>query len=128
MKPSLLLVEAAAAVTVSPTLLTFYGYPDNDPPSADIALDCGRGYTASGISIPGPGRTPVIIPTNSCELLTGTGTHANPLTAASAPGEFDPCEVLYIPYLRKYVIIEDTCAKCSMSRPLFSYTLSYTLF
>lgn len=51
MKYSLLLVEAVAvaASTISPTLLTFYGYPDNDPPSADIAYDCGRGYTANGI-------------------------------------------------------------------------------
>lgn len=50
MKSSLLLIEAAAASTIAPTLLTFYGYPDNDPPSADIAYDCGRGYTANGIS------------------------------------------------------------------------------
>lgn len=34
--------------TVSPVTLTFYGWPDNDPPSAEIAYDCGRGYKAGG--------------------------------------------------------------------------------
>lgn len=37
--------------SLSPVSLTFYGYPDNDPPSADIAWDCGRGYKAGGNSI-----------------------------------------------------------------------------
>lgn len=34
--------------SLSSVSLTFYGYPDNDPPSADIAWDCGRGYKAGG--------------------------------------------------------------------------------
>lgn len=63
---------------------------------------------------------PYAISTLLTDWLTGTGSHSNPLTAASAPGEFDQCEILYIPYLRKYVIIEDTCAKCSMSVPPLS--------
>lgn len=42
---------AATCTSVNPVLLTFYGYPDNDPPSADIAYDCGRGYKASGMSL-----------------------------------------------------------------------------
>lgn len=49
---------------------------------------------------------------------TGNGTYNNPLTAASAaPGEFNECEMLYLPYLQKYVIIEDTCAQCSTFLP-----------
>lgn len=60
MKPTSIMTTAALALsaqatakptscsTVSPVTLTFYGWPDNDPPSADIAYDCGRGYKAGG--------------------------------------------------------------------------------
>lgn len=43
-----LLGASVACSTESDVEITFYGYPDNDPPSADIAYDCGRGYTAGG--------------------------------------------------------------------------------
>ncbi|BCR95345.1 uncharacterized protein AKAW2_20285A [Aspergillus luchuensis] len=75
---------------VSKVSYTFYGYPDNDPPGSDISEDCGRGMAAGGI-----------------------GTHDNPLTFATAPGEFDRCEVVYSPYLRKYLINEDYCEQCT---------------
>src|SRR5699024_1158014 len=39
---------AAACTTQTDVKITFYGYPDNDPPSANIAYDCGRGYSAGG--------------------------------------------------------------------------------
>ncbi|ODM20519.1 hypothetical protein SI65_03572 [Aspergillus cristatus] len=102
MKPTSIMTTAALALsaqatakptscsTVSPVTLTFYGWPDNDPPSADIAYDCGRGYKAGG-----------------------NGTYDNPLTAASAPGEFDECEIVYLPYIQRYVRFEDTCATCT---------------
>lgn len=44
-----LLSASVACSTESDVEITFYGYPDNDPPSADIAYDCGRGYTAGGM-------------------------------------------------------------------------------
>ncbi|OJJ84958.1 uncharacterized protein ASPGLDRAFT_147568 [Aspergillus glaucus CBS 516.65] len=103
MKPKSIMTTAALALstqatatptscsTVSQVTLTFYGWPDNDPPSAEIAYDCGRGNKAGG-----------------------NGTYDNPLTAASAPGEFDKCEIAYLPYIQRYVRIEDTCATCSM--------------
>ncbi|GKZ29928.1 hypothetical protein AbraIFM66950_007159 [Aspergillus brasiliensis] len=75
---------------VSKVSYTFYGYPDNDPPGADISEDCGRGMAAGGI-----------------------GTLENPLTFATAPGEFDRCEIVYSPYLRKYLINEDYCEQCN---------------
>lgn len=43
----------------------------------------------------------------------GIGTYANPLTFASAPGEFTSCEIIYFPYLKKYLRFEDSCAQCS---------------
>ncbi|KAK4506086.1 hypothetical protein PRZ48_004051 [Zasmidium cellare] len=75
--------------TVNNVQHTFYGFPDNDPPSADIAYDCGRGNKAGG-----------------------KGTYADPRTFASAPGEFNKCEIIWDPYTEKYLIFEDTCAQC----------------
>lgn len=70
---------------------TFYGAPDNDPPGPATAYSCGgRNYVAGG-----------------------TGTYANPLTFATVPGEYTTCEIVYFPYLRKYLRMEDSCADCS---------------
>ncbi|KAE8393532.1 hypothetical protein BDV23DRAFT_149352 [Aspergillus alliaceus] len=87
------LVAAAAAKscnTESDFEVTFYGYADNDPPGADIAYDCGRGYKAGG-----------------------TGTYNDPLTFATAPGEFAKCDIIYLPYLQKYLRFEDECEQCT---------------
>lgn len=43
-------ITAPSCSTIYPVTFTFYGWPDNDPPSADIAYDCGRGYTAGGMT------------------------------------------------------------------------------
>ncbi|KAE8148612.1 hypothetical protein BDV25DRAFT_157955 [Aspergillus avenaceus] len=75
---------------VQVAIRTFYGYPDNDPPGAGIAYDCGRGQIAGG-----------------------TGTFNDPLTFATAPGEFETCEIIYDPYLRKYLRMEDYCESCN---------------
>ncbi|KAE8352703.1 hypothetical protein BDV28DRAFT_157661 [Aspergillus coremiiformis] len=69
---------------------TFYGFPDNDPPGSGIAYNCGRGLTAGGV-----------------------GTFNDPLTFASAPGEFEVCETIYDPFLRKYLRMEDFCNSCN---------------
>ena len=69
---------------------TFYGWPDNDPAGSGTAYNCGRDYKAGGI-----------------------GTYSNPLTFASAPGEFDVCEIIYDPYTQKYLRMEDYCAQCT---------------
>jgi hypothetical protein len=78
-----------ACQQVSKFFITFYGWPDNDPPGTDIAYDCGRGNTAAG-----------------------TGTFADPLTMAAAVGIFTECQVVYSPYLKKYLRFEDICADC----------------
>ncbi|KAL2065224.1 hypothetical protein VTL71DRAFT_2893 [Oculimacula yallundae] len=71
--------------------LTFYGFPDNDPPSAQVAYNCGgRNYVAGG-----------------------TGSFSDPVTMASAKGEFSQCEIVYVPYLKKYVRYEDYCQQCT---------------
>ncbi|KAH9886777.1 hypothetical protein F4778DRAFT_786497 [Xylariomycetidae sp. FL2044] len=91
----------AACSTVDNVHVTFYGSPDNDPPGSDVtAYDClGRGYQAGG-----------------------TGTYEDPLTFASTAGHYSECEIIYSPYLEKYLILQDTCAGCSGSKPTDIWT------
>lgn len=81
---------ARGCSTVDNVITTFYGWPDNSPPGAGTAYDCGRGYTAGG-----------------------SGTYDDPLTFATAPGEFNQCEVIYSSYLKKYLVFQDTCDQCT---------------
>jgi hypothetical protein len=70
--------------------MTFYGFPDNDPPGNGTSIKCpDRDHAASG-----------------------DGSFQNPLTMAAAEGAFPDCEVAYSPYLKKYLRLEDTCANC----------------
>lgn len=43
-----MLSTVQACSTESNVKVTFFGYPDNDPPSGQIAYNCGRGFTAGG--------------------------------------------------------------------------------
>lgn len=85
---ALLAVSSVALSTIN-SKLTFYGYPDNDPPSTEIAYTC-NGRTAAG----------------------GTGTYDDPVSVAVAPSAIKPCTMLYIPYLQKYAIADDLCGQC----------------
>lgn len=78
---------------ISDVTITFYGYPDNDPPSDQTAWSCSSRGAHAG----------------------GTGSYDDPLTFATAPGEYDECEIIYLPYLQKYLRFDDTCAQCSKS-------------
>ncbi|KAH8893922.1 hypothetical protein GQ53DRAFT_859961 [Thozetella sp. PMI_491] len=70
--------------------VTFYGFSDNSPPGDGVAYNCaGRDYHAKG-----------------------DGSYDNPLTFASDPKEYKPCEIVYFPYLKKYLRMEDQCAQC----------------
>lgn len=68
--------------------VTFYGWPDNDP-------------AGNGIAYPGLHQG-----------ASGTGTYADPITFATDPKEWKPGTILYLPYLKRYVIMEDSCAEC----------------
>lgn len=48
----------------------------------------------------------------------GRGTFDDPVTMAAAPGQWDKCEVFWMPYLYKYVRFEDKCIDCGMSLAL----------
>jgi hypothetical protein len=69
--------------------VTFYGWPDNDPPGNDIAYP--QIHSGAG----------------------GVGSFADPITFASAMAEWPPGTKLYVPFLKRYVIMEDLCAQCT---------------
>lgn len=82
---------ATACSTAGNNIVTFYGYPDNDPPGPATSMNCGgRNYKAGG-----------------------SGTYDDPVTIATAPGELNNCEIVYLPFLTKYGRFEDTCEQCS---------------
>ena len=58
---------------------------------------------------------------NSCgprgEIAGGTGTYEDPLTMASAGEWFCYLEVVYLPYLQKYLRYEDYCQACEEDVP-----------
>ena len=110
MQQSLLATAAAAAaflvsvagaaggeqecMIVEDVKVTFFGSPDNDPPgTANTAYDCGAGRDSQA---------------------AGAGSWENPLTfATAAEGAYDKCEVVYAPFLKKYIRHEDLCATCT---------------
>ncbi len=77
-----------ASATYETHLVTWYGWPDNSPPGPGIAY-------------------PTIH-----SVAGGTGTYADPITFATDPKEFAPGTILYVPFIEKYVIMEDACAQC----------------
>ncbi|KGO71313.1 hypothetical protein PITC_062780 [Penicillium italicum] len=101
MKTSITLLLGAAFAGVSTAcstpgnfIVTFYGYPDNSPPGPGTAHNCGgRNYVAGG-----------------------SGTYDDPVTIATAPGELNVCEIVYLPLLTKYGRYEDDCAQCTTDR------------
>ena len=70
-------------------LITFYGFPDNSPPGTDIS-------------------NPQIH-----DQAGGTGTFDDPETFATDVNEFAPGTIIYVPFLQKYFIMEDTCTECT---------------
>ncbi len=68
---------------------TFYGWVDNSPPSSQIAHPCIH-RTAGGV-----------------------GTYKNPVTFAEPIDLNGPwCQIIYVPFLKKYFIHEDQCDPC----------------
>lgn len=80
---------AAAFVGISSAYMTFYGWPDNSPPGPDIAY-------------------PVIH-----KQAGGTGTYRDPITFASTTKEFPKGTRIYVPYLKRYLLMEDHCVDCA---------------
>ncbi len=91
--------EAAAdapadAGTLMSVYVTFYGWADNSPPGGAIAYPKSDGY-----------------PTVH-EMAGGTGTFSDPITFATDKAEFPVGTILYVPFIEKYVMMEDDCVEC----------------
>ncbi len=100
----------AACYTKSGVTISFYGYSNNDPTGAGTAYSCAGRNNVAGGKRTTPFCNIFDEPENN---ILGIGTYSNPLTFASAPGEFSDCEIIYLPYLKKYLRFEDSCAQCS---------------
>lgn len=71
--------------------VTYFGYPDNSPPGPGISFSCGRRGLIAG----------------------GNGTYGDPVTfSAAAGGDFQDCEIIYLPYVQKYARYEKDCDQC----------------
>ncbi|KAI8623403.1 hypothetical protein F5Y19DRAFT_492637 [Xylariaceae sp. FL1651] len=101
------LLSAASGVTTACSVTsgvktTFYGVPDNNPAGSDaIAFSCSsRGFHAGG-----------------------TGTFSDPVTFAAKTGSvYSQCEIIYAPYLKKYLRMEDICGACSTAQWIDVFT------
>jgi len=84
-----------AAGTTMAVYVTFYGWADNSPPG-------------NGIAYPKSGGNQTIH-----NAAGGVGTFADPITFATDRAEFAEGTVLYVPYIQKYVAMEDSCGQCT---------------
>jgi hypothetical protein len=95
--------------------VTFYGYPDNTPPGSGI--ECNLPSQSSCGTCNSNGDPNNITTATTCgprgERAGGTGAYDDPLTMASASKWFCHLEVVYLPYLMKYLRYEDYCQQCT---------------
>ncbi len=78
----------AYAATAQQSFLTFYGWYDNTPPGGDISYP--QIHSTAG----------------------GTGSFADPITFATATAELKPGTKVWVPRVKKYFIMEDSCQEC----------------
>ena len=88
-------VTAGPAATSVTDFTTFYGYVDNSPP--------GRAIAYTGCTTARGKNT----------QAGGVGTYSNPVTFAEPNDLHGPwCQIIYVPFLKKYFIHEDQCNPC----------------
>lgn len=79
------------------TKITYYGWADNTPPGTDIAFP----HSSNNATIH--------------SSAGGIGSYDDPITFATDQDQFAVGTKLYVPYLRKYIIMEDLCGGCTES-------------
>jgi hypothetical protein len=93
--------------TINNVFITWYGFNDNSC-QIETMHNCNTIAYAKMDDYP----------TAHDEATEGTGTYDDPITFATAAndagtmGEFLPGTRLYLPFLKKYFIMEDQCAEC----------------
>lgn len=74
---------------------TYYGWSDNSPPGGAIAYPKNSQHSTYHTS------------------AGGSGTFDDPVTFAAASGSLAIGTKIYLPYIKKYAVLEDLCASCS---------------
>jgi hypothetical protein len=93
--------------TINDVFITWYGFNDNSC-QIETMHNCNTIAYAKMDDYP----------TKHDQATEGTGTYDDPITFATAAddagtsGEFLPGTILYLPFLKKYFIMEDQCAEC----------------
>ena len=88
MAPGTAAATPARATTTVQAFMTLYGYVDNSPPGRSIAHPCIH------------------------RRAGGAGTFTNPVTFATDVKEVGWCQIIYVPYMKRYFIHEDECSEC----------------
>jgi hypothetical protein len=79
------------------TYITSYGYNDNDD---------GQGHF---------GTAAIAYPSSKHPIATeSSGSFDDPVTFATDPRELAPPTLIYVPHVRKYFVMEDGCAECTV--------------
>ena len=71
--------------------MTLYGYADNSPPGTDDRPSLPSAGTARPV---------------------GWGPYTDPVTFATDVEELGWCQIIYVPYMKRYFIHEDECSQC----------------
>ena len=74
--------------------ITYYGWYDNSPSGKNIAYPHKK-YSAS-----------------IHDKAGGTGSYKDPITFATDRDLYKPGTIIYVPYIKKYIIMEDMCEGC----------------
>lgn len=90
-----------AQTKLTNVFITWYGFNDNSC-EVESQHDCNN------IAFPKSDG----YPTKHNSAYEGKGTYTDPITFATAKKEIKPGTMLYVPFLRKYFIMEDSCAEC----------------
>ena len=99
--------------------LTFYGYPDgqSDTTSFGCSGTSPTGQGNNGGTAGGTLSPSSLVPQSRrhTDEWPGSGTYSDPETFATAMDntDFKECEIVYIPYLKKYFRYNDHCQQCS---------------
>ncbi len=91
----LIFARPVSASVARQDYVTWYGWPDNDPSNSNT------------IAYPRSDGFPTVH-----NRAGGTGSWSNPITLAANPRFMRPGTRVYVPFMRRYFIMEDQCPEC----------------
>ncbi len=85
----------SSSTTITTGFITGYTIHDNDP-AGSKAIAYSSAWEARAVHAE----------------AGGTGTYTDPITLAAQVGDYTPGTRFYLPHVKRYFILEDTCAAC----------------